>query len=102
MVGKPQFTDEGHKLLAQRQQEYRERKLTQNQQDAIEYLKTEGNFIKVHKKQIEYVGQPSKFIIQRNTFTSLCERGLLRLDHGDKDADYYTIKSEVYTTSEKG
>lgn len=85
--------DEHHRIERERVAKLRQRALTQNQKDAVLYLKA-GGYIRVQGRRATYHGLQSSFLLQRNTFTSLADRGLLKLDHSDEEADYYTIKEE--------
>ena len=86
---KIRYGDSYHVHERERMRRMRELVLTQNQKDALDYLKA-GGLIAVKGKHVWYHGKETKYLLQRNTFVSLHKRGLLRLDHSDEEADYYT------------
>jgi len=66
-----------------------ERELTQNQQDALDFLKN-GGIIACKGNRVWYVGE-SKFLLQKNTFDSLMERGLIHQNGIAGDVELYGL-----------
>ena len=93
MVRTPQFNDEYHKTQREKMHASREKKLSQNQQDALNHLKS-GGLIACAKNRVWYSPQ-SKYLLQKNTFDSLIEKGLIKLIKEVENVEYYGSRVEV-------
>jgi hypothetical protein len=67
--------------------------LTQNQIDALQWLRN-GGFFAVKGKQVWFEGGTPKYRLQRRTILSLKNHGLIHCVKSENDTDYYGLVEE--------